>query len=116
MSQGGRVKGGSTWELDSVLLSMYLPTYICCLSLVCQCWEIATQSVPTHCKTCRQNWPVGTENGDISPCWQHVADICSQVSELFARMQPAQVGTPNGVVRHVVKYDMKSPNYLPQHH
>ena len=47
MRQGGRVKGGSTWELDSVLSSMYLPTTICCLSLVRQCREIATQSVHT---------------------------------------------------------------------
>jgi hypothetical protein len=43
-------------------------------------------------------------------------DTLPIVRELFARMQPAQVGTPNGVVRHVVKYVTKSPNYLPQHH
>jgi hypothetical protein len=43
-------------------------------------------------------------------------DTLPIIRELFARMQPAQVGTPNGVVRHVVKYVTKSPNYLPQHH
>ncbi len=43
-------------------------------------------------------------------------DTLPVICQLFARMQPAQVGTPNGVVRHVVKYvTPKSPNYLPQH-
>jgi hypothetical protein len=43
-------------------------------------------------------------------------DTLPVIRELFARMQPAQVGTPNGVVRNVVKYvTTKSPNYLPQH-
>ena len=42
-------------------------------------------------------------------------DTSPVIRELFARMQPAQVGTPNGVVRHVVKYVTKFPNYLPHH-
>ncbi len=45
----------------------------------------------------------------------NVEDVLLVIRELFARMQPAQVGTPNGVVRYVVKYVTKSPNYLPQH-
>ncbi len=61
--------------------------------------------------------------GDEIGLWQLVQnleynaeDTLPVIRELFARMQPAQVGTPNGVVRYVVKYvTMKSPNYLPQH-
>jgi hypothetical protein len=60
--------------------------------------------------------------GDEIDLWQSVQnfeynaeDISPVIHELFARMQPAQVGTPNGVVRYVVKYVTKSPNYLPQH-
>ncbi len=60
--------------------------------------------------------------GDEIDLWQLVQnleynadDTLPVIRELFARMQPAQVGTPSGVVRHVVKYAMKSPNYLPQH-
>jgi hypothetical protein len=87
MCWGSRVKGGSTWELDSVLSSMYLPTYICCLSLVRQCWEIATQSVPTHCKPFCQNWPVGTKIGNISPCRRHVADMSSTCCQ---HLQPSR--------------------------
>jgi hypothetical protein len=61
--------------------------------------------------------------GDEIGLWRSVQnleynteDTSPVIRELFARMQPAQVGTPNGVVRHVVKYvTPKSPNYLPQH-
>jgi hypothetical protein len=60
--------------------------------------------------------------GDEIDLWQsvqtfeyNVEDTSPIIHELFARMQPAQVGTPNGVVRYVVKYVTKSPNYLPQH-
>ncbi len=42
-------------------------------------------------------------------------DTSPVIRELFARMQPAQVVTPNGVARYVVKYVTKPPNYLPQH-
>ncbi len=46
----------------------------------------------------------------------NVEDTSPVIRELFARMQPALVGTPNGVVRYVVKYvTPKSPNYLPHH-
>ncbi len=46
----------------------------------------------------------------------NVEDTSPVIRELFARMQPAQVGTPNGVVRYVEKHvTPKSPNYLPQH-
>ncbi len=61
--------------------------------------------------------------GDEIDLWQlvqnleyNVEDTSPVICELFARMQPAQVGTPTGVVRYVVKYiTTKSPNYLPQH-
>ena len=90
MRQGGRVKGGSTWELDSMLLSMYLPTNICCLFLVCQSREIATKSVLTHCKPCHQNWPVGTKIGNILPCRRHVADMSPTFA---AKPQPTALPT-----------------------
>jgi hypothetical protein len=61
--------------------------------------------------------------GDEIDHWQlvqnleyNVEDTLPVIRELFARMQPAQVGTPNGVVRYVEKHvTPKSPNYLPQH-
>ena len=54
--------------------------------------------------------------GDEIGLWRSVQNLKYNAGELFARMQPAQVGTPNGVVRHVVKYvTPKSPNYVPQH-
>ncbi len=60
--------------------------------------------------------------GDEIDLWQLVQnleynaeDTLPVIRELFARIQPAQVGTPNGVKHHVVKYVTKSPNYLPQH-
>ena len=85
------------WELDSMLSSMYLPTYICCLYLVRQCWEIVTQSVPTHCKPCRQNWPVGTKIGDILPCCRHVADMmptcCQHVADMLPKFAAKQKKT-----------------------
>jgi hypothetical protein len=43
-------------------------------------------------------------------------DTLPVIRELFARMQPAQVGTPNGVVRYVEKHvTPKSPSYMHQH-
>jgi hypothetical protein len=42
-------------------------------------------------------------------------DTSPIIHKLFARMQPAQVVTPNGVARYVVKYVTTSPNYLPEH-
>ncbi len=60
--------------------------------------------------------------GDEIDLWRSVQkfeynaeDTSPVIRELFARMQPAQVGTPNGVVRYVVKYLTKSPNYLSEH-
>ncbi len=61
--------------------------------------------------------------GDEIDLWRSVQnfeynaeDSSTIIRELFARVQPAQVVTPNGVPRYVVKYVTKSPNYLPQHH
>ncbi len=73
--RGGCVKGGSTWEFDSVCT--YLRTHVVCP------WSVHVgksrhKSEPTHKKTCRQICPVGTKIGDISPCRRHVADITSQ--------------------------------------
>ncbi len=46
----------------------------------------------------------------------NVEDTWPVIRELFARMQPAQVGTPNGVVCYVEKHvTPKSPDYLSQH-
>jgi hypothetical protein len=62
--------------------------------------------------------------GDEIGLWRSVKNLeynaentSPVIRELFARMQPAQVGTPNGVVHYVEKHvTPKSPNYLPQHH
>jgi hypothetical protein len=57
------------------------------------------------------------QKDEIENLEYNVEDRLPVIRKLFARMQPAQVGTPNGVVRYVVKYvTPKSPNYLPQHH
>ena len=78
------------------LLSMYLPMYICCLSLVCQCRETATQKCADTLKTMSPKLACRSENWrhcHLSPtCHQHVANITSQQGYLLTSAILAELG------------------------
>jgi hypothetical protein len=90
------VKGGSTWEFNSVCT--YLRTYVVCP------WSVHVEksrhkSEPTHKKTCRQIRPVGTKIGDILPCCRHVADMSPTLPAKAEIMGSAWMSMKMGVQR-----------------